>query len=244
MDNFSKQIRQLRVYVGILSIVVLACLAGIVILLRGTGSGRFDQLTAQRINIVEPDGQLDLVISDKVHQHPGRFNGKDLAARERSAGMIFFNTVGDECGGLVYDGTKKEAGMVLSVDQFKNDQIMQLQYQQDSGTSLDRSYGLKLWDRSDHFTIQDQINYFDSLQNLHDTAAFRKGEDTLIKQGVLGTERLFLGRTKDGNTGLFLRDDKGTPRLRICVSKDNKPLIQVLDDNGQVVATWDGKCGR
>lgn len=71
------------------------------------------------------------------------------------------------------------------------------------------------------------------LQNLHDTAALRRGEDTLIKQELMGNERLFLGRTRDGNTGLFLRDDKGVPRLRICVSKENKPLIQVLDDEGQ-----------
>lgn len=57
----------------------------------------------------------------------------------------------------------------------------------------------------------------------------------------MGRERLFLGRTTDGNAGLFLRDDKGVPRLRICVDKENKPLIQVLGDDGQPVATWDGK---
>ncbi len=190
---------------------------------------------------MEPNGRLSLVISDDANQHPGRINGKDLKPRERGAGMIFFNTDGDECGGLAYDGTKKEAGMVFSVDQYKNDQIMQLQYQQDSGSFLTRSYGFKLWDRSDRFTLQNEVDYFDSLQNLHDTAALRRGQDALVKEGLLGVERLFLGRTKDGNTGLFLRDDKGVPRLRICVGKDNKPLIQVLGDDGQVVATWDGK---
>ena len=240
METLQKQLRQLRLFVVLLTVIVLACIVAIIFLARSNTNRQFDQLTARRINIVEPNGQLALVISDKADQHPGRIDGKDLPARERSAGMIFFNTVGDECGGLIYDGTKKEAGLVLSIDQYKNDQIMQLQYQQDSGSSLARSYGLKLWDRDDHFTLQDQLDYFDSLQNLHDTSAFRRGTDTLIKRGYLGAERLFLGRTKEGNTGLFLRDDKGTPRLRICVSKDNKPLIQVLDDNGQPVASWDG----
>jgi len=241
METLQKQIHQLRTFVVILTVIVLACLIAIVIILGGNGNKQFDQLTARRINIVEPDGQLALAISDNANQHPGRMNGKDLPKRPRGAGMIFFNTEGDECGGLVYDGTKKEAGMVLSIDQYKNDQIMQLQYQQDSGASLTRSYGFKLWDRSDRFTFQNELDYFDSLQNLHDTAALRKGADSLIKSGSLGVERLFLGRTKDGNTGLFLRDDKGIPRLRICVSKDNRPLIQVLDDNGQPVASWDGK---
>ena len=241
METLQKQIRQLRLFVAILTVIVLACLIAIVIVLRGNGNKQFDQLTAHRINIVEPDGQLALAISDNANQHPGRINGKDLPKRPRGAGMIFFNTEGDECGGLVYDGTKKEAGMVLSIDQYKNDQIMQLQYQQDSGAGLTRSYGFKLWDRTDRFTLQNEIDYFDSLQNLHDTAALRKGADTLIKSGALGVERLFLGRTKDGNTGLFLRDDKGIPRLRICVSKDNKPLIQVLDDDGRPIASCDGK---
>lgn len=239
--DLAKQLRQLRLYVAILTVIVLACFIAIVFLLRNKDDRSFDQITAHRINIVEPNGQVALVISDNANQHPGRIDGKDLPKRDRGAGMIFFNTDGDECGGLVYDGTKKEAGMVLSIDQYKNDQIMQLQYQQDSGTGLTRSYGFKLWDRSDRFTVGQKVDYFDSLQNLHDTAAHRKGEDTLISQGLMGRERLFLGRTKDGNTGLFLRDDKGVPRLRICVSKENKPLIQVLDDEGQPVATWDGK---
>lgn len=238
--DLTKQLRQLRLYVVILTVIVLVCLIAIIFLLRGGGNAAFDQLTVHRVNIVEPNGQLALVISDNADQHPGRFNGKDLKPRERGAGMIFFNTDGDECGGLVYDGTKKEADMVFSVDQYKNDQIMQLQYGQDSGSSLTRSYGLKLWDRSDRFTFQNELDYFDSLQNLHDTAALRKGQDTLIRQGFLGVERLFLGRTKDGSTGLFLRDDKGVPRLRICIGKDNRPLIQVLGDDGQAVATWDG----
>jgi hypothetical protein len=240
MESLIKQVRALRLYLAVLTVIVLACLVAIVVLLRNKDNRQFDQLTAHRINIVEPNGQLALVISDNAQQHPGRFDGKDLKPRERGAGMIFFNTDGDECGGLVYDGTKRSAGMVLSTDQYKNDQIMQLQYQQDSGTRLTRSYGFKLWDRSDKFTFTQEMDYFDSLQNLHDTAALHRGEDTLVKQGLLGVERLFLGRTRDGNTGLFLRDDKGVPRLRICVSKENKPLIQVLDDEGQVVGTWDG----
>ncbi len=34
---------------------------------------------------------------------------------------------------------------------------MQLQYQQDSGTGLTRSYGFKLWDRNDRFTLAQMI---------------------------------------------------------------------------------------
>lgn len=58
---------------------------------------------------------------------------------------LFFNSSGDECGGLVYDGNEKDAGMVLSVDKFRDDQIMQLQYMENT-KNYDRKYGLQIWD--------------------------------------------------------------------------------------------------
>lgn len=246
MDTLTKQIRSLRLYVTVLTVIVIACLIALILLLRGSRQGqadeltarsiKVDELTAHRINIVEPDGRLALVISDHARQHPGAMNGKDFPARDRPAGMIFFNEEGDECGGLVYDGTKKEASFTISVDQYKNDQIMQLNYEQDSAVSLARSYGLKLWDRNDRFTLQQRADFFNALPP-HDSVALRTGLDSLRKLGLLSVERLFLGHTADGQTGLFLRDNKGIPRLRICIGKDNEPLIQTLDDQGRVVGS-------
>jgi hypothetical protein len=235
MEQLSRQLRTLRVFVGMLTILVIGCIVALVFVTRRNNNP--DELTVRRINIVEPDGRLALVISDHANQHPGAMDGKDLPSRDRPAGMIFFNELGDECGGLVYDGTKKEASMVWSVDQFRNDQIMQLQYLQDSDTRLTRSYGLKLWDRSDLFPLGAQIEYFDSLHRQSDTAAVARGVDELRKRGLMPVERLFLGRTRDGLTGLFLRDDKGVPRLRIYVDKQNVPLIETLDEKGVVVSS-------
>jgi hypothetical protein len=249
MDTLTKQIRSLRIYVALLTVIVIACLIALILLIRGprqteeltTRRINVDELTAHRINIVEPDGRLALVISDHARQHPGAMNGKELPARDRPAGLIYFNEEGDECGGFTWDGTKKENGMVLTADQYKNDQIMALYYQQDSGLTPARSYGFKLWDRSDTFTLARELDYIDSLQKLHDTAAYNKGINALQKQGLIGVDRLFLGRTRDGLTGLFLRDDRGIPRLRIFISKENQPLIQTLDDQGRVVGSLLGK---
>ncbi len=77
---------------------------------------------------MESNGDLKLVISNSEKQHNGIINGKPLPERERQAGLIFFNSAGDECGGLVYDGNDAEAGLVLSVDKYRDDQVMQLQY--------------------------------------------------------------------------------------------------------------------
>lgn len=235
-EQLTRQVRALQKYVAVLTVILIICLIDIVLAQRRNASS-VTELTAQRINIVEPDGRLDLVISNAVRQHPGRMNGKDFKPRPRSAGLIYFNEEGDECGGYVWDGTSKENGMTLTADQYKNDQIMALYYQQDSGAKPSRTYGFRLWDRSDSFTLQKELDYVDSLQNLHDTATLRKGIDTLVKHGLTGIDRLFLGRTRDGNTGLFIRDDKGVPRLRIYVDKQNKPVIETLDEKGEVLSS-------
>jgi len=235
MESLTRQIKTLRLLVVVLAILVAGCILAFVVLTRQ--SSHFTELTAQRINIVEPDGHLALVISNHASQHPGAMNGRELPRRDRPAGMIFFNTEGDECGGLVYDGTKQSASMVYSIDQYKNDKIMQIQYQQDSDKTLARSYGFKLWDRSDRFTLQNQLDYFDSLQKRQDTAALNAGARSLREKGYLGVERLFLGRTRDGQTGLFLRDDRGVPRLRIYIDKQNQPLIETLDEKGEVLSS-------
>ena len=69
---------------------------------------RFEEISVERINIVEPDGSLKMVISNQHRQHPGIANGK-IIEREtpRPPGMLFFNQIGDEMGGLVF-GEKGE----------------------------------------------------------------------------------------------------------------------------------------
>ena len=201
-------------------------------------NGRFDEITAGRINIVERDGKLRMVISNQKNQPPGSYDGKDLPKRDRPAGMIFFNDDGDECGGLVYDGSKKGASMTYSIDQYKNDQIMQLQYAQDKeNNGVNRSYGLKLWDRDDRFPTGKLIDYVDSLKKLEDTSAYNAGIKKIRTEGWLGHERLFVGKDIDGEVGLFLRDDKGTPRLKIYINKQNQPVIAMLDDSGKPIVT-------
>jgi len=233
MEPLIRQIKILRVYVTVLTVMVIGCIIALILLTRPAGPAA--ELTAQRINIVEPDGRLALVISDHARQHPGRMDGKDLPGRDRPAGLIFFNEEGDECGGYSYAGNKNENEMVLTADQYKNDQIMALWYTDDRGASPSRMYGFRLWDRKDSFTLSKGLTYFDSLQRLHDTSAYRAGVDSLRKKGLYPVDRLFLGRTGDGSTGLFLRDDKGVPRLRIYVSKKNEPVIETLNEKGEVV---------
>jgi len=231
-QDLQKQISTLKYYVTFLSVLVVGLIA--FILLKGNDN-RFKEITVERINIVESNDKLRMVISNQKRQHPGIMDGKILAQREREAGMIFFNTDGDECGGLIFEGNKNGGGMAYSVDQYRNDQVMQLQYQEDTSKNQRlRGYGLKLWDRSDKFTLGDLIRLDDSLKRLNDTAVYKRTFKKLKMNGFLGMERLFLGKTKSKFVGLFIRDSKGRPRIEIGLDKDNNVLLQVRDTVGRI----------
>lgn len=229
-----KQVRFLRYY----TLTITVVFAGLLVMAfnRDSTHEKFKEIDVERINIVEKSGKLKLVISNAERQHPGIIDGKVLPKRERPAGMIFFNETGDECGGLVYDGTKKSAGMVFSVDQYSNDQIMQLQYsEEENGAQKSRSYGLKLWDRPDGYTAGRLMSDVDSVKRLKDDARMQQFINSLNEQGLLGKERLFVGKTLKEDVGLFIRDDKGRPRIKIFVDKDGKGNIQFLDTLGKQV---------
>ena len=232
MENLAKQVKLLKIYAAVLTLVVFA----LIIYVFTLNSGHYKELTAERINIVEKTGKLRMVISNKELQHPGRMDDKDLPKRDRPAGMIFFNDEGDEDGGLVYDGDKSRASRSYSVDQYKNDQIMQLQYQQDkNGGNAVRSYGLKQWARTP-FPLQRQLAYYDSLVKLEDTAAINAG---VKKYKAIGHSRprFFAGKNDKGEVGLFLNDANGKPRLNIYINKQNQPVIEMLDESGKVVSS-------
>jgi hypothetical protein len=236
IDELANQVKILTI-VGVL-LLISTVILGIKLFTEKTKT--LTELTLQRLNIVEDNGTLRMVISNKGKQHPGAIDGKNLRPRERDGGIVFFNDQGDECGGLIYGGNKQEASMTYSIDQYKNDQIMQLQYAQKGTNKKIRSYGFKLWDRSDDFTLGQLVNHFSSSKLKTDSKAYQDDVSKLKAKGYLGTERLFLGKTINGQTGLFLSDNKGKPRLKIYIDSLNRPVIQTLNEKGAIVSTLAG----
>ena len=238
MEKIQKQVDILRLAVWTLSALVAGLIAINIYLFQHRNN--FNELTAQRINIVENDGTLRMALSNRKLQDLGAYDGKKIPKRDRPAGMIFFNDQGDECGGLIYDGDSKSASMTYSFDQYKNDQIMQLQYAQDeTGTSnIVRSYGLKMWDRDDRYPTARLLQYTDSLKNLRDTTAYQAGIAKIRAAGWLGKERMFVGKDAEGEYGIFITGTDGKPRLRILVNKQNQPVIELMDNKGKVVSKF------
>ncbi len=233
MEKLIREVRILKIYAGCLT---AACILFFFLAFKNQNSKqRFEEIDVERINIIEKDGKLKMVISNQKRQHPGMFNNKNLKPRERNAGLIFFNELGDECGGLVYGADDSGSGMVYSVDQRKTDQIMQLQYTEGTGDQKNRTYGLKLWDRPDDFPIEEIIRFEDSLKRLNDPAASKRAYAKLRAEGKLTSERFFAGKAANGDVGLFIKDTNGRIRLRVYIDKNNQTHIDRLDESGQVV---------
>lgn len=223
-----KEVRFLKIYAFALTLAFIALFT-----LSFTDAGEenktFNEITAQRLNIVSPKGELRMVISNAEHQSPGSINGKKFPDRERQQGIIFFNKAGDEVGGLVFDNR----GLVLSVDKYKKDQIMQLQYYESK--TGDSRYGLQLWDREGKLNLLDRIAAWDSLKKLNYDNDNIETILTQMNGKPLSPHRLFVGKKIDGQVGLFIQDESGNNRIKIYVGKDNKAHLEFLDDNGKSI---------
>jgi hypothetical protein len=53
--------------------------------------------------------------------------------------------------------------------------------------------------------------------------------------GLLPEDRMFVGKRMNNETGLFINDDQGRPRIKIYIDGANNPKIEFLDENGNVM---------
>src|SRR5215510_10032580 len=94
----SRSERLLAIYSGILTVVLA------IVLLGGLSNEKkkvsFDEIDVKRINLVEPDGTLRLVISNKA-RFPGLYiKGKEYPHDRNTAGLIFLNDKAPKNGAL------------------------------------------------------------------------------------------------------------------------------------------------
>ena len=214
-----------------------------------TGNQRFAEIDVERINIIEKDGTVKMVITN-VDRFP---NGKDTinnrptnVKRKKRSGMLFFNEDGIECGGLIYDGQKKadghSAGMSLTYDQYDGDQMMQLLMQDYKEGGQRRVFSSLVFnDRPANETQLGMDKIWEELAPLRksDPGAFKKKYEEYVAQGVLGgAPRVMLGQTRSRNNGLFLNDDKGRPKAMFYVDEKNEAKLEFFDEKGNVIATF------
>src|SRR5688572_24965713 len=132
-----RDIRLLKASAAI-STLAITLLTGLGLAQAPPARQRFQEIDVERINVIERDGRVRLVLSNAERQADAVIDGRTIApGRRRPAGMIFFNEEGDEVGGLVFAGGRQngipQASGSLTFDQFKQDQTVALQYAENGG---------------------------------------------------------------------------------------------------------------
>jgi len=179
-----------------------------VVLLMGAKSHRpqaFDEIEVHRIDVVEPDGTLRMVISNRDRLPGVIVNGKESSKVDRSeAGMLFYNDEGAENGGLIFGGHRNGKGEVvdsggsLTFDKYGSSQIVQL-----AG-------------------VDDKDNKFAGL-------AVNDQNNSRMKR------RIWVGRKDDGAAIVSLMDADGKKRIVMQVAADGTPSLDFLDADGHIV---------
>ncbi len=216
---------------------------------KNTGSQKFSEIDVERINIVEKDGTVKMIITNVDRFPTGKTtinNRPTNETRKKRSGMLFFNEDGIECGGFIYDGKKSDknhaAGLSLTFDQYNGDQVMQLLTQDyKEGDKRFVSSSLVFNDRPVNESQARTGEIMKELDELgkKDRKAMEEKYHLYQQQGLLGgAPRIMLGKSGSENNGLFLFDDKGMPRAMFYIDKENKAKLDFFDDKGQVLASF------
>jgi hypothetical protein len=166
--------------------------------------GRFDEITVQRINVVEPDGTLRMAISNHARLPGIIVRGKERPFARPQAGMLFFNDEASEIGGLIFGGHRDEKGKIV-----------------DSGASLS-------FDRYESNQVVQLIGVDDAENRIKGLIVSDSPSGTEVHR------RIWLGSGEDRAATLALSDANGRKRLLLQVTADGTAKFSLLDAEGKV----------
>jgi len=223
----------LRIYVVISSLALMFLTTAA---LRQAGKPQnLGEITVERINVVDANGTLRLVIANKDRMHPGVMDGKVIDRPRPVAGLLFFNDEGDEVGGLTITGQLRDgirrANAGLMFDQLKQDQTIGLTYSEGNGQ---RTAGLQVWDRSDR-PLSELIEQLNAANRIAESTERDAAIKKIREAAPAGPRRVFVGKTADRAASVSLADANGKPRLTLTVDATGSPRIEFLDENGKIV---------
>jgi len=228
-----RQLRILQVYAA--TTLVVAAFLFLTAFAAQPAPQRIDELTVQRLNVVDANGTLRFVLSNKDRMHPGVMDGVTINRPRPVAGMLFFNDEGDEVGGLTYTGTDddgRRANAGLMFDQLKQDQTIGISYSEGNGQ---RSAGLQVWDRSEQQPLSDLIKGLNDANALPAGPARDEAVKAVRAKAQPGPRRVFVGKNTEKAATVSLADANGKPRLVMTVGADGNASIDFLDADGKTI---------
>jgi hypothetical protein len=239
LAKMQKDLVRLKWYAGTLTVLLVA--TGL-FAFTGIGIKHFKEISVERINILESNGQLRMVISNKSRSPEVLEYGKPYTPPipgGNRPGMIFFNDEGTENGGLVFRGGKDSSGKYhasghFSFDQYNQNQVLYLTYADDNG---DQNTGLHIddWQTSPRFS-QWRAEY-KKAQQLPDGPAkeelLRKLMEPQVGQKAVA-QRVFVGKDDNKTAMVTLADRMGKARLQLLVDSNGVAKLNFLDQQGKI----------
>lgn len=237
------RVRRLEATVIALAVALAGALAWATL---GTPADR-DVLTAERLEIVEPDGEPAFVLANSERPAVATLDGEVLMegqAQERAlSNFIFFDGQGDEVGGMLFGNRESADGFSasrhLSLDAYEQDQTVQLFHRQNPEWAR---AGLRVADRPEDRSLRETFAEIGL-----EVPITREGLDSAIAalpdqgradslRALFGVRRLFLGSSGENEATLVLRDGEERPRIVLGVPEAGEPYVRVLDEEGESVA--------
>ena len=232
MENkLSKDIRLMKYYIVVLTIAFFISL--LCSFSSSNSNQKFEEIDVERINIVENDGQLKMVISNKARQHPGIVNGKVIERDyPRPPGIIFFNHLGDEMGGLVYgeNGPDGHFGS-FTWDKVRGDQT--IGYRHLEGADGSYETGIQMWQQP-NIPSEFSLAKIDSVMEISDREQRKEAFKRLRERNLISTRRLFLGKNRSDAAILEMLDLQGNSRLALMVEPNGNPKLIFMDEKGNI----------
>jgi hypothetical protein len=230
--SIRREIQILRVYALLSTVAAGAFLLGAVHEAKNTS---FDTITLHRINVVDREGKLAMVITNHDNAPDAIINGKHVKRTGPSDDneIVFYNELGNEQGALAWNGRIEKdgsfhSGTVLSYDSVRTDQLLQVDDFNDNGHQSAYMVG---WNEPDNSTAEAQA--FSQEWHLAKTDAQKRAVHAKYPDQRI-YERFFFGN--DGTQSrVVLHDAKGRPRINMFVTDDGQAKLQFLDADGKVM---------
>ncbi|OCA90332.1 hypothetical protein A8F94_00030 [Bacillus sp. FJAT-27225] len=199
---------------------------------------KLKRLDVEQLNIVDENGTVRLRLFNNQNIPPAMMDGEDILPGHRQsdpvAGLMFYNSEGDESGGLIYGSQKDNDGNhvsygSLTFDQYKQDQVVQVLHHEENGK---KNYGFSIFDRP-NTNLREDVKKDREIRN--STKSEEEKNEELNKLWAGNVRRAFMGKNEDGDVIVQLTDSKGQPRIRMVVDQNDIPRMEFLDGEGKVL---------
>jgi hypothetical protein len=198
---------------------------------------RFEEIDVERMNIVEKDGKVRIVLSNKA-RFPGLMvRGQENPYPRDVAGIVLLNEDGTEYGTLATEIRRASgdfgAYSGLRFGSFGQGQGVGMLYDDDNGQ---REAGVFITDAPT--TSAQLLERGKAVQRM--AAGPAKARAMAELRHAEGARRITVARMKDQSAAVELSDTQGKPRLRLVVGPGGAPRVDFLDATGRVTRTLSG----